>query len=484
MTRGGPEDRGPSMLQERLAVLVTGPHFLWFLALTALGLGLVTGMSPLLGVLVLLTLALLLVLRSENLVERWDAAFLHVLLASVFVESVSLGGVTVGRFLALGCVVAIAVRVVIQGRTLGTSVAMYCLPALAFTLMYAVSGLWSPHLSDWLFSIGQVCLALLYFAAVLVLTPERDPASIVGPLLRTYVVGAVVVGLYGLVQVFWADRAAGLQGDPNIYAMYQVAAVPAALVLKPRSRHRWAYAVAIVVVLASVLASGSRGGIITAAATLLASALILAPRHQRTRLLAGGVLVALALAWLSFATNQRTANVAQDRASGRIDIWHVAWTSFLENPVVGIGSGQFKPASIDLLVTTPGVELVKSHLLLGEGIEVHNLYLEALAERGLTGFVLLLVLLVTGARWLLRSRTPRHPEVAALFPMLVSFIVATVFLSIPNNKLLWILLGLAVVLDSAETGVGDLDRPHGSERVGGRHLASSSSASTDLEGRP
>jgi O-antigen ligase len=141
------------------------------------------------------------------------------------------------------------------------------------------------------------------------------------------------------------------------------------------------------------------------------------------------------------------SRVSSDRASGRIDIWHTAWQAFLDHPWTGIGAGNYVPSSIERLTTVPGVELVKSHLLLGEGIEVHNIYLEALAERGVFGLAtLLLVIGYTGWALLVAARRFRTPAVAALFPMLMAYCVAAFFLSVSNSKLLWMLAGLAVAL--------------------------------------
>jgi O-antigen ligase len=149
------------------------------------------------------------------------------------------------------------------------------------------------------------------------------------------------------------------------------------------------------------------------------------------------------------------STVEQDRGSGRVDIWYVAWKSSQRHPVLGLGGGNFKSHSIELLEREPGVQLVKSHLLLlPEGIEVHNVYLETLAEYGIPGGLLFLTVLMTTAANL-RRRPPRGrdrsrvvedvpPAIAsALTGMLLAFASAAVFLSIVNNKLLWALVGIA-----------------------------------------
>lgn len=435
----------------RLLGMDSGHRQLLTLGALALVAGSLAGIHPVLAVPVVLGVVGFVAREVDGIAwitHNWGVVILHLLVLSVFVESVTIAGITVGRLLSLVCLAAIGLRVMVGGRRVSEAALLWCLPVFIFAAWYAVSGLWADRLGDWLFSIGQIALAVLYFGAVLVLTPQHEPHRVVRGLLRTYVAGAMCAGLFGLVQVIWTDRAVGLQGDPNIYAMYQVASIPAAIALMRGSRARWVYVIAVAVALVSVLASGSRGGIIATGATLLLSAIVMAPRHRRTQLFGVGLIGVAALAGASFLTNTRAARVSTDRASGRIDIWHVAWAEFMEHPVLGIGSGQFKGESIDLLVTTPGVELLRSHLLVGKGIEVHNLYLEALAERGLIGLLFLLVLLCSTLTLLLRMGDDRFPETLALAPMLVAFAVATFFLSIANNKLFWILIGLSIVLQA------------------------------------
>ena len=311
--------------------------------------------------------------------------------------------------------------------------------------MVVASGLCAANFSGWAFAMGQVGLALAFFAAYALLVDHPDQ---VPGLLRAYVIGAVFAAGFGFFQAATGVRAEGLQGDANIYALYQVAALPAALALVRihRGLVRWLWGIAMIPILVSVLTSQSRGALLALMATAVVLA-VLSP-YRRFLLPAAAMVGVLAYTLAPLIDDRYAAErVSSDRASGRIDIWFTAWHVFTDQPWTGIGAGNFVPQSIDLLVRTPGVELVKSHLLTGKGIEVHNIYLEALAERGVFGLVTLVVFLLA-TLWCLWLAARRHRTlvVEALIPMLLAFCIAAVFLSVLNSKLLWMLAGLAAAL--------------------------------------
>jgi O-antigen ligase len=332
---------------------------------------------------------------------------------------------------------------------------MHSMPVLALVAVYVASGLWADNTRAWLFALGQLALAVAFYLAFATLPSMARPADVVRPLLRTYVLGAVLAAGIGLAQVPSQSRAVGLQGDPNIYAMYQVAALPALVCLARTASgaRRALWLLACLPIAASVLASQSRGALVAMAPVLLMSVATMAPRRLRLRLGVAALLAMVLMGSIAAVTSARVdpTRVSTDRASGRIDIWYVAWHAFLDQPLTGIGSGNFVPRSVELLTSVPGVELVKSHLLESAGIEVHNLYLEALTERGVGGLAVLLWLLAATARGLARARSPNRPELDCLLPMLLAFAVAAFFLSIANNKLLWMLVGLSVLLPAGST---------------------------------
>ena len=374
-----------------------------------------------------------------------DRGLLYVLVLVPFGESLGVGPMTVGRMTALLAVAVLGWKLATGRLRIPSFPPLTWLPAALLVLVVVASGLWASSFSGWAFAMGQVGLALAFFAAYALLVDHPDQLP---GLLRAYVLGAVFAAGYGFFQAATGARAEGLQGDANIYALYQVAALPAAIALV-RIHHglvRWAWGLAMIPILVSVLTSQSRGALLA----LMATAAVLAVLSPYRRfLLPAAALVGVLLYTVAPLIDDRYAaeRVSSDRASGRIDIWFTAWHTFLDRPWTGIGAGNFVPQSIDLLVRTPGVELVKSHLLLGSGIEVHNVYLEALVERGIFGLLTLATLLLcTLAGLLIAARRFPSPAIEALAPMLVAFCVAAFFLSVTNSKLLWMLIGLSAAL--------------------------------------
>lgn len=436
--------------------------------LALVGTAVVLGLLPVLGLpLALLVLAGLGVWTVIAWFQRFDL-LLHLLVLSVFVESVGIGPARVGRVLAATAVAALVARAAFTpwrprlAHPLGA-----LLPVAAFLVWAWASGMWATDTGAWAYAMGQLALAMAYFVTVALLVERR---SQVFDLLRTMVLGALFASGVAFAQVLaGAPRAEGLQGDPNIYALYQVASLPAAALLATNSAagRRWLGWVAIPVILVSIMATQSRGGLATAVGVLVVMFARgdFGERLRRHRaaavttalLAAAGVLAAV----MTFNRRFSPERVLSDRASGRFDIWYVAFREWQDNLLVGIGGGGFKPRSVELLATEPGVQLVKSHLLLSDGIEVHNIYLETLVEYGLIGFLLFVAVLVsTGVRLQAAAQRSRDPALRALPMVLLAFLAASFFLSVVNNKLLWILIGLGVVVaGNASLGDGQVPGP-------------------------
>jgi O-antigen ligase len=238
--------------------------------------------------------------------------------------------------------------------------------------------------------------------------------------------------------------------------LYQIAALPVAIALATASTgvRRVLWLIAGAVVFAAVLASQSRGAVVTTTLVLpwLIGRYALTRRRDSRRGLWIGVLtfagIAASLRWaLTSLPRFDPQKVQEGRGSGRLDIWHVAWMAWQDSPLLGLGAGNFFAQSGRLLSTSPGVQLDPNSDLIITGIVLHNAYLELLVDLGPVGFVLYLVLLAVAFAPLQQRRLAPIPDIlTACLPMLVMFTVATMFLSVLNNKLLWMLIGVSAVL--------------------------------------
>ncbi len=227
---------------------------------------------------------------------------------------------------------------------------------------------------------------------------------------------------------FDIGRATGTFSNPNYLGSYVAIMVVATLALFVRARSRSVrVSLAIVAVLLSlaVATSLSRGALIAAVAGLAVLA-VYRWRLLGLVILAGGLMVAV-LAYPAFvqwrlesltgsALPQAYAAMSQSD-DGRLVGVLAAPLLFLSAPLFGIGFGHFVPMSV----------------LVGDvnaPINAHNWYLTVLAEQGVVGVVLWILLGFAIVRAL-----RRRPQAAAAvgFPVLTALAVASMFLEPPTT---------------------------------------------------
>jgi len=259
-------------------------------------------------------------------------------------------------------------------------------------------------------------------------------------------------------------RAVGPFGDPNYFAVFQAAAIVAAVAwaITLGSRRSRLVLVGVAAVLTSTFAvSLSRGGLLALLAGLLALAF---SRDRRTGFVALAVAIVLALVvypiyvdWrvtadASSASAQAYASLAESDQS-RLAAALAAPQLFLRSPLFGIGFGHFP---------------YESAWYVGFPIESHNWYLDVLAEEGLVGVALWIPMLLSVAIALHRvARTPRSIGYAVL----TAYVVGCVSLQPPDS---FQTSGLAVLLivaalvgrwPPAPAEVGTADPPLGAQPV-------------------
>lgn len=392
------------------------------------------------------------ILRDWNLL-------LYAMVLSVFVEGVGIGPASIGRILAATAFLTIAARVVLAGWRPLVPRASSWIPMLLLVAWAWASGLWATDPDAWAGGLGRLAVAFAYFAAFALFVTRAEQ---VRPLLLTYLAGALAVVPIALVEYSAGIRAVGLQGDPNYFALYQAAAIPIVVYLhragaSPR-RHLWL--VALVALLVSILLSGSRGGLVTAAILLVG--LLVPWRALRTgrgarRLVPLAVLLAVLVGLACvYAIGTRAdarldiTTFIEDRGSHRLELWYVGWTVYLDHPWTGLGMENFESQSAQLLETTPGVHSGVDRLIEVGGVGVHSSYLEVLVNLGVIGLGLFLALLVVAVLNLYDARR-RWPWLGLqpLMPMLVAACIGAAVLPL-SNKLIFMLAGIGAAFTALE----------------------------------
>lgn len=201
--------------------------------------------------------------------------------------------------------------------------------------------------------------------------------------------------LYWKRRPLWGGTVFGPYVNHNHYAGLMEILIPVGLgyILSARqSKARPILVFAILVAIASVLLSGSRGGMIALVTELiLFSVLVLRkePEAKPARVFLVGALTLAAIAVLLFVwldpgdVTKRLEQTASSPKMSIADRERYAFDTFRiirDYPILGVGAGSFESAY-------PAYQSFSSDLVVNH---VHNDYLEALAETGIVGFVLVL----------------------------------------------------------------------------------------------
>jgi O-antigen ligase len=279
--------------------------------------------------------------------------------------------------------------------------------------------------------------------------------------------------IYGLWRPQWDWAVFGPYVNRNHFAGYLVMAAPLAIGFAleaiGRLRAAWArrrrgwlllgeregnavlrWSAVVMVIVAGLLASRSRGGVSSFA--LAALLLPLASRHRWRTALAVALLVGLGLAWIG-VSDVLTAFEVRGVKGSRLDLWRDMLPMVPRFPLFGDGWNAFATAF-------PWYQTVWKTDWIGEA---HNDYLQVLIDGGAVGAGLVAALLAMVLRGAI-ARAPRSPLDLGLFGALLGFALHGLVDfngQIPANAATWIALAaLAVVRparDPASRRPGALD---------------------------
>ncbi len=293
----------------------------------------------------------------------------------------------------------------------------------------------------------------LYIAFFFLVVQLVETKTEVVNLLRVYVLSTGAAAVYALVLFLQGtvERAAGPIEDPNDFAFVLVATMPFAGYLIARDRRaRWLWILCLLALFGAAMATFSRGGLVGLLA--IATWAVLARRIPVAGLLAAGLglLLVLALGFAAFSPLikerlELKSNIAQYNVATRDAYWDAAVRMSFDEPLLGIGPGQFAARSSEYVRDAP---------LKVTGVVVHNSYLEILAEDGYVALAAFIAFL--GGSWLLLRgayadyRARGDPDAARLVTTvqaaLIAACVSGFFLSVQLATPYWLIGALACVL--------------------------------------
>lgn len=351
-------------------------------------------------------------------------------------------------------------------KSISTGTAIWLLALLGWSLLSIAAALSPGHSFD--FVVGEfaktVVMAIVLAGAV---RGGRDVERLAGVVFWAAALYASVVLLRFNVGA-GADWRLGhlVYYDANDFATFAVASMPIGFYLARRARSwlgRAIPVIALIVISAAFVRSGSRGGFLALIATTLFVVLSLRAMSIGTRIAAVAIVALVVMVaasdryWSAMGTILSDTDYNQTEESGRVQIWERGLGYVRQHPIVGVGPDNFRAAEGQL-------SAMASRQQYGVGVRwnaPHDTFLQIAAELGIPGLVFFVAMMASAFRDLRPHRysvldPTRRPPVSpalkqALRASLLGFVVGSLFLSLAYTELLYTLIGLALA-------VGKLDR--------------------------
>lgn len=232
-----------------------------------------------------------------------------------------------------------------------------------------------------------------------------------------------------------ALRAAGPFGDPNFFALSMAAIIPFALHLVGRAgRARLLGVATLVGLLAGILSTGSRGGLLAATVALVGFGFTSPTRTARIGTLVT-IVLAIAISPL-FASQLDTS--ANRSVEGRATENLVALYMFADHPLTGVGPDMY-PALYRDYTRQVGNDPRVLRL-------PHSLPLQLAAEQGLVGLIAWLTAFSILGRFVAVKRMWRSSIARAVIVSLSAYLVGSLFLHGGQLRIVYMLVGMLLAL--------------------------------------
>jgi O-antigen ligase len=263
-----------------------------------------------------------------------------------------------------------------------------------------------------------------------------------------------ILGAYQYITLPVTTRISGYFQDPNSFACYSLVALPIAIYLFNYKKNIY-YRLAIIVLglstVTAVVISSSRSGFITLAVLILLIMLI--PVHKfknRLIILFLTILIIISFTPIDYWTRIEsvkalfTETEEMDRSLQiRKSQFETSFRFFLENPILGIGYGEYG---------TKPEELLGGYVIKQKRLQEHSTFLKFLVEFGLAGFIPFVILLVVtlrdGIRAIKKAKSVGEHGIRLLATAttlsLTSFIIFSLMLG-TYSKYLYLYVALPII---------------------------------------
>lgn len=317
----------------------------------------------------------------------------------------------------------------------------------------ALSYTWAADPNKALSGAGRLALVMMLVPIGFAAVRRSDQALWV---VAAFIVGAVASALYGfLLSGFSGGRFVGANGDPNGEATVMAAALPLVVALYPSLRHsarlRLLAVVSLLILFLGLVETLSREGLLSLAA-ILVGGVIFGGRWRRQ---AGVLLVIAAVLTVGYygvvAPTAARQRVTMSDTSGRSTLWTIAGRMIAAHPLLGVGNDNYIVVE-SRYINRPGA--IAAFDVVTQPHVSHNTYLEAAADLGIPGLLMLLAILffslragVRAARTFESLGNERMDLLSrAVVLSLVGVLTTEFFVAADYAKYLWILLAFCVLL--------------------------------------
>lgn len=445
------------------------------LILAALGVGLLCGVDPVLGVAAALAVGFAIAALASitaGLSAFAVLAFLEELLPGEATKAAAL-------MLVLSWLAIVATSHEGHRRLFSHPNAIYLL--VVFVGWAAASSAWAEQpLAAAGSAFRYAAVGSLFLIAYAAVRKRADLLWVLGG----FVAGALLSAAYGIFGPSVPDaagRLSGAVGGANETAAVLVAGITLATaltaVLKGQPWLRVAAAASAVLCSYGVLLTVSRGALVALGVMLLV-AVAVAGRWRTTVAVLALVLAAGVVTYFAVLAPPQ----ARDRfeevqgGTGRTDIWSVGWRMVEAHPIRGVGAGNYEDSAVRYLLRPGAIE--HSEFIVDDPKVAHNIYLHVLAELGIVGVLVFLAIIAFALTCMLKAARAfawlgdvRMEILArAVFVAVAGILAADLFASEQYSKQLWLLLSLGPpLLAIARNAAASPER----SRDGGPRLSSS-----------